>query len=862
MRAKILLLFLICAIFISVSGVGHTQVIAPNPAPISSQLPMEILAGLIGKYIAMMQQYEFLISQGQNPDSAISMRVAGSIDISGLGVDAGEIVDPALLDISKMVFWINANIFARQPYSVAVDLGGSFGDVKILNTDKGAILASYNEGIYSVLPISSFTNIISDQVPTDVGSDVLMSTEELQQLTLLVLAGLAGLDIQYEGLMPTPRGIAHVVRIEPMEGMILTLWVLDRTWDLCKIEFLDIQDGIMGTVNVDKVELVSVVPDSEFEIDTSVLAEIDYESMIVILGLKVASVALNGVPVVSDLYVTSTKMLQGQKVEIVSNAFDSEDEESGLIPLLEYKTADGVWMPLEMIYVGTSPLGRWQAEFSVSIDEMPGIYDFRVSYTDKFGNTSDVYELPNAVEVVAVPPRIVNTVPSNGDLEVPASSQVIVTFTQKMNEESVESSFSMTDSSDNSVEGSFEWMDNSVTFTPSQELNYNQTYIVKILGSVMGSNGASLDANGDGVASGSPQDDFVAQFAVEAYPTLAVTLVRPGKEKIEGDLFRVKIMAESMSDLISFTLEVKFDPTILQVFKIEHVSFAEWRPRPKFIGEHDLWLPVMIDNEEGKITLAVNKTRDVGISGTGELATIAFSAIGVGDTSIGFENALLTNIPEKTMQPVLREAKVAVRNFKIYDLNEDGIVNILDFVEMRPNGEADVNGDGVVDVLDIVATIGSERDPGIWDVNGDGVVDINDFIIMSADDDVNPDANGDGVIDILDIVYVLNGVQASPMQPLVNSLGVSYPNPCNPEAWIPFKLAESSDVVVKIFNSRGQLVKEIDLGYRNPGNYITRSSSAYWDGMNKYGEKVPSGIYFYNIKAGNFTATKKMIVLK
>jgi len=862
MRAKILLLFLVCAIFISVSGVGHTQVIAPKPALISSQLPMEILAGLIGKYIAMMQQYEYLISQGQNPESAISMRVAGSIDISALGVDVGEIVDPTLLDISKMVFWINANIFAKQPSSVAVDLGGSFGNVKILNTDKGAILASYDEGIYSVLPMSYFTNIISDQLPIGVGTDVPMSTEELQQLTLLVLAELVNLDIQYEGLMPTPRGIAHVVKLEPMEGIILTLWVLDRTWDLCKIEFVDVQDGIMGTVDIDKIELVSVVPGSEFEIDMSALSEIDYESMILILGLKVASVAFSGVPVVSDLYVTSAKMLQGQKVKIISNAFDSEDEESELIPLLEYKTADGVWMPLEMSYVGTSPLGRWQAEFSISLDEMPGIYDFRVSYTDRFGNTSEAYDLPNAVEVVAVPPRVVNTVPSNGDLNVPASSSVAITFNQKMNEESVKTSFSMTDSSGNSIEGSFGWMDNSITFTPSQELSYSRVYTVKILGSAMGSNGASLDANGDGIASGSPQDDFVVRFTVEAYPTIAATLVRPGKDILKGDLFVVKIMAESMSDLISFALEVKFDPTILQVYKVDRATFSEWRPRPKFIGEHDLWAPVMIDNENGKITLVVNKTRDVGISGTGALATIAFNAIGVGDSTIGFENTLITSIPETTMQPALRDAKVGVRNFRLYDLNKDGIVNILDFVEMKPNGDADVNGDGVVDVLDIVAAMNSGRDLGIWDANGDGVVDIKDFIIISANDGNDPDANGDGVIDILDIVYLLNGAKASPMQPLVNSLGVSYPNPCNPEAWIPFKLAEGSDVAVKIFSSSGQLVKEIDLGYRNPGNYITRSSAVYWDGMNKYGEKVPSGIYFYNIKAGSFTATKKMIVLK
>lgn len=84
----------------------------------------------------------------------------------------------------------------------------------------------------------------------------------------------------------------------------------------------------------------------------------------------------------------------------------------------------------------------------------------------------------------------------------------------------------------------------------------------------------------------------------------------------------------------------------------------------------------------------------------------------------------------------------------------------------------------------------------------------------------------------------------------------------NPDTWIPFNLANSSDVVIMIYNSRGQLLRTLDLGYKNPGSYTTRANSAYWDGKDGNGQQVSSGLYFYNIKAGNFTATKKMIVLK
>lgn len=859
MRTRIFLISFICAILISLSSVGQTQVIAPNP--ISAQIPQEILAGVVGKYISMIQQYQYLVSQGQKPESAVSMRIAASLDLSGLGLEGEEILDPALKDISKMAFWVNANIFGRQPYNFAVDLAGSFGNIKFLNSDNGALLASFDEGIFSNIPLSSIKDTAGEISPVEL-PDLPMSAEEIQQLTIILLAGLAGVDTEYEGLLPTPKGMAHVVKLIPLEDMVLTLWILDRTWDLCKVEFYDVQDGIVASMNIDKIELVTVVPDSEFILDTSMLSEVTYDSMIGILGLKIIAVAANGIPVVSDLYTSSPEVLQGQKIQVISNAFDSKDEESELTPLFEYRSPDGVWQTLEAKYVGATPLGNWQANFAPSVDGMPGIYSFKVSYTDKSGNVSEFFELKNAVEVMPVLPRIVKTMPADREQNVSVLSTIAITFSQKMNEESAESAFSLIDSSGATVEGSFEWSDNFVTFKPSQSLNYGQTYVFKISGSAMASNGALLDTNGNGVAEGSPKDDLSARFTLEAYPTLAIDLQKTSKEITKGDIVTLKVMAESMSELSSFAFEVKFDPTILKVFKVDRTSFADWRPRPKDIGEHDIWSPVIIDNDNGKIILAVSKTRDTGVSGSGALATIIFDAINEGESTISFDNVSLSNIFEQAIQPAFRDVKVVVKDFGLYDLNKDGIVNILDFIEMRPDGQADVNNDGVIDVLDIVAAMGSGINIGIWDVNGDGIVDIQDFIIVRTENGAELDTNGDGVVDILDIVYLLNGSLLSPMAPLASDLGISYPNPCNPEAWIPFKLADGADVSVKIFNSRGQLVKNIDLGYRNPGIYVAKSSSAYWDGMNENGEKVPSGIYFYNIKAGNFTATKKMIVLK
>jgi len=90
----------------------------------------------------------------------------------------------------------------------------------------------------------------------------------------------------------------------------------------------------------------------------------------------------------------------------------------------------------------------------------------------------------------------------------------------------------------------------------------------------------------------------------------------------------------------------------------------------------------------------------------------------------------------------------------------------------------------------------------------------------------------------------------------------NYPNPFNPETWLPFQIKDDSDVTIKIYNVMGGLVRELDLGHKTSGSYLSRDKAAYWDGRNASGEKVSSGIYFYTIQAGKFTATRRMIVMQ
>jgi hypothetical protein len=94
------------------------------------------------------------------------------------------------------------------------------------------------------------------------------------------------------------------------------------------------------------------------------------------------------------------------------------------------------------------------------------------------------------------------------------------------------------------------------------------------------------------------------------------------------------------------------------------------------------------------------------------------------------------------------------------------------------------------------------------------------------------------------------------------ALHQNYPNPFNPETWIPYQLASNASVSVLIYDASGRRIRVLDLGAQPTGSYVTKEKAAYWDGKNDDGESVSSGIYYYQMSAGDFQASKKMLVLK
>ena len=98
--------------------------------------------------------------------------------------------------------------------------------------------------------------------------------------------------------------------------------------------------------------------------------------------------------------------------------------------------------------------------------------------------------------------------------------------------------------------------------------------------------------------------------------------------------------------------------------------------------------------------------------------------------------------------------------------------------------------------------------------------------------------------------------------PDTTGLLANYPNPFNPETWIPYQLATHTDVQILIYDARGILVRRLELGHQPAGTYTSRSRAAYWDGRNTLGERVASGVYFYQLQAGDVSLMRKMLILK
>ncbi|MYE88564.1 T9SS type A sorting domain-containing protein, partial [Candidatus Poribacteria bacterium] len=200
------------------------------------------------------------------------------------------------------------------------------------------------------------------------------------------------------------------------------------------------------------------------------------------------------------------------------------------------------------------------------------------------------------------------------------------------------------------------------------------------------------------------------------------------------------------------------------------------------------------------------------------------------------------------------------------DVNHDGVVNAQDLVIVaarfgqRGQNNADVNGDGVINIFDLVTIASmlgntvaapSVQQQALAELTA---AEVEDWLTQAQQMALTDPVYRRGIAVLEQLLAALT--------PKETILLPNYPNPFNPETWIPYHLAHAADVEVTIYDTKGVIVRQLDIGHQPAGYYMDRTKTAYWDGCNESGESVASGVYFYQLRAGDYSATRRMITVK
>ncbi len=335
---------------------------------------------------------------------------------------------------------------------------------------------------------------------------------------------------------------------------------------------------------------------------------------------------------------------------------------------------------------------------------------------------------------------------------------------------------------------------------------------------------------------------------------------------LSGDTFTLNLNAENVTDLAGWQCDISFDPEVLEAVEVTEGDFLKAESGDTFFQGGT------IDNTTGKITdLFSALISESGVSGIGTLLSVTFKAKAGGETQVTLENFEFSSISGEVIPSVPPNIIVTVRGYPAWDVNQDGRVSVVDLVlvakdlgsDAPANLRTDVNRDGTINIQDLILVsqhLGESTDAAapsvIAAINSEELTPamVQAWITQAQIEDDGSIAFQQGIANLERLLTLFI--------PEETALLHNYPNPFNPETWIPYQLAEPAEVTLTIHAVNGTLVRTLTLGYQPAGIYQTRTRAAYWDGKNQLGEKVASGVYFYTLTAGDFNATRKMLIRK
>ncbi len=319
-----------------------------------------------------------------------------------------------------------------------------------------------------------------------------------------------------------------------------------------------------------------------------------------------------------------------------------------------------------------------------------------------------------------------------------------------------------------------------------------------------------------------------------------------------GSQMTVNLAIIGGEHVAGYQASVSFDSTALRYIKS---ATGNYLPANAFFAS-----PKIEGNTVTLVSTSGIEERD----GDGILATLTFEVVAAKTSTLTLSNVILSSNSGEIFYPAVENARVLGA---VGDVSGDGVVNVADLVlvagQIGETGEnsADVNGDSVVNIADLVLVAGALSDaaaaPAVLNqeqIEILSTVDVQAWLTDAQQLNLTDATSQRGILYLKQLLAALT--------PKETQLFSNYPNPFNPETWIPYQLAKSADVKISIYAADGKLIRMLDLGHQPIGNYQGKSRAVYWDGKNRLGEPVASGLYFYTLTAGDFTATRKMLIMK